>query len=437
MTLTAKRIARLRKKPGRYLDGGDLGEGLYLQITTGGASWILRYEVKCAPRVTKEGNETDRRERWIGLGSLKNFSLKEARARARQKRQLLADGIDPLVQKRADKAAAALAASRSITFSEAAKAFIDQHEKEWCNAKHRTQWTNSLKTYAYPIIGHLAVADIGTGEVLKVLEHKDKDSQRLWDRVPETASRVRGRIELVLDFAAVRGYRAPGDNPARWKGHLSNVLSASRAIQGNHPALAYSEMPAFMTVLREREGAAARALEFAILCAARTGEVIGARWDEIDFDAKAWNIPAGRIKGGREHRVALSGAALKILQSCDRENDIPFVFLGGSKGKNISDSAMAQIVKSIAFPSTTVGKIATVHGFRSSFKTWCTEQTAYPSELPEIALAHTVGNAVERAYRRSDILIKRQRMMEDWARFCNTAPVIKSNKVVPLQGWQG
>jgi integrase len=288
MALTAKRIEQLRKKPGRYLDGGDLGRGLYLQVTDGGASWLLRYE---------RGD----RERWMGLGALRDFSLKEARARAKAKRQLLADGIDPLEAKKADKAAKALALAKAITFEEAARQYFDQHSKKWSNAKHRAQFLSTLTQYAFPKIGGLAVADVDTGAVLKVLEqkHADYPDSSLWEAIPETASRLRGRIEQVLDWAKVRNYR-DGENPARWEGHLEHSLLARSEIQRvkHQPALHRDDVPDFIRALWERSNGqssvSALALEFTILTAARTGAVIGATRDEIDFKGKVWTVPPER-----------------------------------------------------------------------------------------------------------------------------------------------
>ena len=306
MALSAKGIEKLRKVPGRYRDDGEGGvRGLYLQITTNGASWLLRYEVQipAVPEAKTWLERNGRRERWMGLGSLADFTLKEARARARDKRQLLADDIDPLDAKKAAKTAKALAAAKTVTFKEAAQQFIAQNEKKWRSQKHAAQWSSTLAEYAYPIIGGLAVADVDVGMVLKVLE-QDYNGRRLWDAIPETASRLRGRVESVLGWAKVRNYRA-GDNPAAWKNHLANVLP-SRGKKAHHPALPYTRIGEFMAALREREGQVVRALEFTILTAARTGETIGARWSEIDLAAKLWTVPAGRIKGGIEHKVPLS-----------------------------------------------------------------------------------------------------------------------------------
>lgn len=430
MALTAKKIARLRKAPGRYLDGGDLGRGLHLQVTEGGASWLLRYE--------RAG-----RERWMGIGPLCDFNLKEARERARRARQLLRDGIDPLEQKKADKAAKVLASAKDITFEEAARSYFDQHAKKWKNAKHRAQFLSTLEQYAYPKIGSFPLAEIDTGAVLKVLEqkHADYPDQRLWDAIPETASRLRGRIEQVLDWAKVRGYRS-GDNPARWKGYLDNVLPARSEIQTvkHHPALAYAELPTFIAALRSREGIAARALEFTILTAARTGAVIGATRDEIDFEQQVWIVPPDRAgakitgEDAKPRRIPLSARAIEILKALPPEEGNPYLFIGGKAGRGLSNMAMTELMKGMAFPSTTPGRLATVHGFRSTFKDWVSECTHFPNHVSEAALWHAVADKVEAAYRRGDLFDKRRELMNEWARYC--ASPKRSGDVLPMRGRQ-
>jgi integrase len=403
MGLTTKRVARL-KKPGRYADG----HGLYLQVMSPtNRSWLLRYD------------RNGRGERWMGLGPLHTIDLKEARERARKARQQLLDGIDPLDARKEQRAAQALAAARALTFEQASRQYFDQHERKWRNDKHRAQFLSTLQTYAFPRIGRLSVADIDTGLVLKVLEP-------IWPDKTETANRVRGRIEAVLDWATVRGYRT-GDNPARWRGHLDNVLPARGQLQkvNHHAALPFNNLSEFMAALAEREGIAARALEFTILTAARTGEVIGATWDEIDLKEKVWTVPAGRIKGGREHRVPLSAPALEILKALPREENNPFVFIG-PRACGLSNMAMASVL-------SRMGRDETVHGFRSTFRDWAAERTAYPNHVVEMALAHVVGDKVEAAYRRGDLFAKRARLMADWAKFCATKPAAASSKVVALR----
>jgi integrase len=432
MALTAKKIAVLRKTPGRYIDGGPLGRGLYLQTTPGGASWLLRYE-------------RDGRERWMGLGSFADFGLKEARARAKAARQLLADNIDPLEQKKADKAARALASAKAISFGDAARQYFDSNEKKWRNKKHREQFTSTLKTYVYPKIGAQPVADIDTGAVLSVLEqrHKDYPDQRLWDAIPETSNRVRSRIEAVLDWCSTRGYRGKSDNPARWDGHLEHVLPARQQIQKveHHPALPYSEMPRFMIALRQRNGVTARALEFLVLTAARTGAVLGATWDEVNFSNKLWTVPPERA-GAKiigddvaPRRIPLSDRCIEILKALPREDNNPYLFIGGKVGCGLSDMALAALMKDMLFESTTPGRFAVPHGCRSTFKDWVSECTSYPNHVSEAALWHAVADRVEAAYRRGDLFAKRIKLMNEWSRFCGTAPRAASGDVVvPLHG---
>jgi integrase len=410
MALTAKRIATL-KEAGRYFDG----HGLYLQVTPAGVkSWLLRYERNWVR------NENGKNQRWMGLGPVHTVSLKEARERARKARQQLLDGIDPLDAREAERAARALEAARMLTFEEATKQYFDQHERKWRNPKHRLQFLSSLKMYAFPKIGRLSVAAIDTGLVLKVVEP-------IWQDKTETASRVRGRIESVLDWATVRGYRT-GDNPARWKGHLSEVLPARGQIKKtvHHAALPFTELPDVMASLREREGVAARALEFTILTAARTGEAIGAKWNEIDLAGKVWTVPAGRIKGGREHRVPLSDPGLKILRALPREDGNQFLFVGARKGSGLSNMGMGTVLKRMGRDDVTV------HGFRSTFRDWAAERTNFPNHVLEMSLAHVVGDKVEAAYRRGDLFEKRRRLMAEWAKFCETRVNASDQVVVPL-----
>lgn len=389
MGLTVKQIEKLME-PGRFGDG----HGLYLQvISPTNRSWLLRYE---------RGG----RERWMGLGPLHTFSLDEARVRARKARQQLADGIDPLDARKHERAKQALEAAKVVTFKEATQQYFDQHERKWRNAKHRAQFLSTLQTYAYPVFGKFPVAEINTGLVLKAIEP-------LWLDKTETANRVRGRIESVLDWATVRGYRQ-GDNPARWKGHLSEVLPARGQIapHQHHRALPFAAVPDFMAQLSGREGIGARALELTILTAARTGEVIGAQWSEIDLKAKLWTIPAGRMKGDREHRVPLSDKAVAILKALPREAE--FVFPGRRKGIAISNMAMAELLKRMGRND------ATVHGFRSSFRDWAAERSNFQNHVIEMALAHVIGDKVEAAYRRGDLFEKRRKLMEAWAAYCTT-----------------
>jgi integrase len=380
-------------KPGRHADGG----GLYLLVKDSGAkSWVFRYMLK--------GKARD-----MGLGPLSGseaVSLTKAREDAEALRVELRKGIDPL-QERERKAAEAAAQAQaakvaSTTFKAVAERYIADNRDSWRNPKHRQQWENTLSTYVYPVIGDLPVAEVGKAHVLEILEP-------IWKGKPETASRIRGRIETVIDAATARKLRT-GENPARWRGHLAHVLpKRSRLTRGHHTALPYGELPAFVEKLRSRKAMAALALEFTILTAARTGEVIGATWEEIDLAKKVWTVPANRMKAGREHRIPLSPRAVETLEAV-KINGGSFVFRGERGGK-LSGMAMAMLLRRM-------GTDVTAHGFRSAFRDWAAECTAYPNEVCEAALAHTIGNRVEAASRRGDLFEKRARLMSDWAAYC-------------------
>jgi integrase len=383
MRLTAKRVEHLHK-PGRHPDG----DGLYLQITpTGVKSWVLRYE--------RTG-----RERMLGLGTLRDFTLKEARERARRARQLLVDGVDPIDAKRAQRTVPIL------TFAQATQAYAKLHEQKW--TARRPQFLSSLRQHAFPVLGDMPLTAIDTPAVLRVI-------QPIWTTKTETASRVRQRIEAVLDWATVSGHRPKGDNPARWRGHLDHVLPAPGAIAKvkHHAALPWGEVAAFMADLRGREGVAARALEFAILTAARTNEVVGLRWPEIDFGAATWTIPAQRMKTDKEHRVPLSEAALALLRKLYTEDGNDLIFIGAQAGRGLGDRALAEVLARMERSDITV------HGFRSTFRDWAAEVSHHPNHVVEQALAHAIGNAVERAYRRGDLFQKRRVLMQEWAQFCS------------------
>jgi integrase len=367
---------------------GD-GAGLWLQITsTNVRTWVYRYRL-------------NGRARAHGLGALHTVSLQEARIRARACRLLVLDGLDPIEVRKAKLAGERIAAAKMMTFEQAASAYIASHRAGWRSRKHTAEWSSSLAAYVHPVIGSLPVQAVDVTLVMRALEP-------IWTSKPETAGRVRGRIEAILDYATARGYRTD-ENPARWKGHLENLLPAKRAVRRveHHPALAYVEMPAFISQLRQTEGVAPRALEFAILTAARTGEVLGARWDEFDLTARLWTLPAVRTKSGREHRVPLSEPALALLKGLERST--------GAKASSrlfpIGSRGLLNVLRRM-HPN------ATPHGFRSTFADWCTEQTSFPTEVREMALAHAVGSKVEAAYRRSDLFEKRRQLAEAWARFC-------------------
>jgi integrase len=406
--LTALKVEKANR-PGMYGDGG----GLYLRVTDDGAkNWVFRFML-------------NGRSRWMGMGPLHTVNLAEARKRAGEHRLRRHDGIDPIEARRAERLQARLDAAKAITFKECGDGYIKSHRAGWRNAKHADQWEATLATYAEPIIGSLSVQTIDTTLVLKVLEP-------IWTEKPETAGRVRGRIEVILDWAKVRGYRS-GENPARWRGHLDKLLPARGKVRRveHHAALPYAEVPAFLLELREQEGIAARALEFTILTAARTGESIGARWTEFDLLDKTWTVPAGRMKAGREHRVPLSARALAILEEMQahRHGEDGFVFPGGKLGKPLSNMAFLMLLRRMDLGDLTA------HGFRSSFRDWVAERTNFPSEVAEMALAHTVSDKTVAAYNRSDLFDRRRRLMHQWATYCTTAPAQENQaNVARLRG---
>jgi integrase len=398
-TLHRLSAARARTAPaGHYADGGNL----WLQVvetSTGqlGRSWYFRY---ARPDGTLSASTSRyRRERSMGLGPLHTVDLATARELAREARGLLLRGIDPLQARDARRAERrALALKTSITFADCATRYITAKESGWSNAEHRRQWVTSLAKDVNPAIGNLPVASIDTDTVLRVVEP-------IWKTKPETAGRIRGRIELILNWAATRGYRT-GENPARWKGHLQNLLPArDRRTQKHHAALAPREVPALVAALRARGGDLAQVLELTILCASRIGEVLGARWAEFDLDRAVWVLPPERTKARREHRVVLSTRAVELLTVRRAKAAGPRVF------PVFQPLDVRRLLRSVGI------KNATVHGLRASFRTWGAEQTSYPPEMLEHALAHAVGVAIERAYQRSDLLDRRRQMMEDWSAF--------------------
>lgn len=400
--LSALAVSRL-KAPGLHFVGGVAG--LALQVSESGArSWILRATIG-----------TKRRD--IGLGGFPDVTLAGAKDRARITREKIRAGIDPVAERQAQKSALIAAAGQSITFRRAAELFINSKEAEWSNTKHAAQWRSTVEAYAYPVIGNLQVRHVALPHVLAILEP-------IWTTKTETASRLRGRLENVLDWATVRGYRT-GDNPARWRGFLDKQLPKPSKVAKveHHPALPYAELGDFMAELRTHEGMGARALEFAILTATRSGEARGARWSEINLKTGLWTIPAERMKMKKEHRVPLSDAAVKLLKELP-QFDSEYVFPGAKNGSTISDVTMAAVIKRM-------GVDAVPHGFRSTFRDWAAERTNYPRDVAEMALAHAIGDKVEAAYRRGDLFEKRRRMMADWAAFCAT-PSAKAGEVVPL-----
>jgi integrase len=401
--LTAVEVRGIGQK-GMFHDGG----GLYLQASAGGAkSWIFRFTL-------------DGRAREMGLGPVHAIPLAEARKRAAECRRMRVDGIDPIEARSAHRGWKRLEAAKAMTFDACAAAYIAAHNASWRNAKHREQWRNTLSSYAGPVFGSLPVQSIDVGLVMKALEP-------IWHTKPETASRLRGRIEAVLDWATVRSYRN-GENPARWRGHLDKLLPARSKVHKvkHHPALPYNEMADFTSALQNQEGVAARALEFLILTAARTGEVISAPWDEVDLDGKLWVVAPARMKAGREHRVPLSVAAMGVLEQMKEIRESEFVFAGGKRGKPLSNMAMLAVLKRMGRGDLTT------HGFRSTFRDWAAECTNFPREVVEMALAHSIESKVEAAYRRGDLFQKRRQLMEAWARF-GVASRPRA-EVVPISG---
>jgi integrase len=392
--LTAVKVAKL-SSPGRYPDG----DGLYLQISKWRTkAWLFRYE--------RTG-----RERQMGLGPVAIVSLADARERARAARRVILDGGDPIELRASLNAKKAIEAAKGMTFQACGDAYVKAHSASWKNENHRRQWISTLKSYAYPVLGELPASVIDTPLVLKVLEP-------IWADRTETANRLRGRIEKILDWARVRGYRS-GENPARWQGHLDHLLPRKSKVAPtkHHPALPYREIPAFMAALRAIEGISARALEFTVLTGARTGAVIGATWDEVDFSAKLWIVPPHRtgtkITGDdpAPRRVPLSDRAIQILKSLPRDGSNLHLFAGRKAGRALSNMAMLELMRDLR-----PGFVP--HGFRSSFKDWCSETTSYPNEVSEAALWHVVDDKVEAAYRRGDLMEKRRALMTDWAAFC-------------------
>ncbi|GGK28199.1 tyrosine-type recombinase/integrase [Salinarimonas ramus] len=374
--LSARAVATLAK-PGRHSDGG----GLYLNVTpTGARSWVFMWKVAG-------------KRREMGLGPLRDVPLAKARELAADARRMVRDGADPLAAREPPKV---------MTFGEAADALITSMSASWRNAKHRAQWEMTLRDYCAPMRTK-PVDEVGTDDVLAVL-------QPIWQSKAETASRLRGRIERVLDYAKARGLRT-GENPARWRGHLDAILPRPKKLtRGHHRAMPFDDVPAFMSRLRDRVGVSARALEFLVLTAARSGEVLGMRWSEVDFDAAVWSVPAERMKGGRAHRVPLTDRAVDILVELNKAAVGEYVFPGMKLNRPLSVMALEMVLRRMKVDFT-------VHGFRSAFRDWAGERTPFPREIAEAALAHLVGDEVERAYRRGDALEKRRALMTAWSDF--------------------
>ena len=414
----ARAIARLSTREvskatvaGMYADGG----GLYLQVSDDGKggvtkSWIYRF--------TLNG-----RTREMGLGPLHTVGLADARQKVLECRKLRLDGIDPIEARRLERRRAQLEAASSITFAECAEAYIEAHRPGWRSAKHAAQWSATLEDYAYPILGKVSVQSIDVGLVMKVIEP-------IWAEKTETASRVRGRIEAILDWAIARGLRR-GDNPARWRGQLENLLPKRAIVRPveHHRALPYADIGVFMARLRDQQGVSAAALEFAVLTATRTAEVTGARWSEIDLVERIWTIPGERIKDGREHRVPLSKPARAILRRMSEIRNGDFVFPGGKNEEPLSGMALLMLLRRMKRADLTV------HGFRSTFLDWATQRTDFPREVAEMALAHAVDAKVEAAYGRGNLFQQRRQLMDAWAKQCESNRT--GANVVPMHGTSG
>jgi len=403
--LNALAVSRI-DQPGLHAVGTV--PGLYLQVLESGArTWILRKVIG--------GKRRD-----MGLGGYPGVTLAQAWDKARKARDKIENGVDPIDERRANHRALKAAQASTRTFKQCAAAYMDAHSKGWRSTKHVDQWRSTLEVNAYPVIGDMPVGELQLPHVLRILEP-------IWHEKTETASRLRARIERVLDWAIARGYRT-GVNPARWRGHLDTMLAApGKLIKDKHqPALPISKLGAFMAELRGREGMAARALEFAILCASRSGEVRGALWSEIDLRNKVWTVPAARTKAHKEHRVPLSARAVELLRGLPRDAGTDLVF-PAPNGGTLSDMTLTAVIRRMnecekneepRWTDPKSGKHAVPHGFRSTFRDWAAERTSHPRELAEMALAHTIGSNAEAAYRRGDLFEKRRSMMDDWAKFC-------------------
>lgn len=431
--------ARGNLKPGYHSD--RLTTGLWLAVgkpTASGKvskSWVFRY-VPPNAQARAEGSTAGRNKpRAMGLGSFPTVGVAMARDLAEEARRKIALGVDPMEERKRAKLEAAAQAVKITTFAEAASAYIDAKEGGFKNAKHRQQWRNTVEAYANPIIGKYNVADVNTDLVLKVLQQDVCDKAgnvvgNLWNLKTETASRLRGRIEAVLSWAAFRGLRPQGDNPARWKGHLDNELTSRSKVQKqqHHAALPYAEVGAFMAELRTRDAAAARALEFSILTATRSSETRGAVWSEFDLKNRIWTIPAERMKKDKEHEIPLTDEMIALLTALPREVDNPHVFIGTSRGGGMSENALTNVLKRMGRDDLTQ------HGFRYSFREWAGETTAYPREVVEHALSHQLKDKAEAAYQRGTLLPKRRKLMADWSKYCGIVQPNEGENVVPMRG---
>lgn len=403
--LSALEVARL-KEVGKH----PVGESLYLQISKSGAkSWLFRYSI--GPKNT-----------WMGLGSYNVVSLVEARAKTLKLRSQLIEGINPLAKKNQFEREQRLCEAKLITFDECAKQYIKSHKPSWKNEKHISQWENTIKTYVSPVFGALPIQDVDTALIMKVLTP-------IWYTKTETADRLRGRIERIMNWATTQEYRV-GENPALWRGHLDNLLPRRNSVQKieHYKALPFKDIGEFIARLKLIGSVSALALEFTILTATRTSEALNAKWEEFNFAEKYWLIPAERMKAGKEHKVPLSDRVLQILKHMEERSFNEFVFPGKKKDKPLSNMAMLQVIRGL-------GHTFTTHGFRSTFRDWASEKMNFPSEVVEMALAHAINNKVEAAYRRGDLFEKRKRLMTDWAEYCSKI-MQEDAKVLEFTGYQ-
>lgn len=404
--LTVKTVDKLVRhgEPGLTNDGA----GLYLKVgRSGAASWIYRFKL-------------DGKSRDMGLGALSHCALPDARRLASDARALVKSGIDPINARNESNIGVASEPAVAVTFQQAAEEYVEAHKAGWKSAKHAQQWTNTLTTYAYPKMAEKAVCDIDTDDVLDVL-------RPIWLSKAETASRVRNRIELVLDAAKARNLRQ-GENPARWRGHLDKLLAKRKVTDKcNHAALPWTEIPRFYAALCECNDLSSLAIRLTVLCAVRTNETLGARWSEFDLDEALWSIPAARMKRSKVHRVPLSEEAVRVLKQLQAQQKNAYVFPGMKDNKPLSNLAMLMKLRRMDASSintggcgwrNTAGQVITMHGFRSSFRDWAAEATSFQNIVPEMALAHSIGNAAEAAYRRGDLLEKRRELMSLWAAYC-------------------
>ncbi len=398
--ISALEVARLMKK-GKY----PIGEGLYLQISRSGAkSWVFRYSM-------------NKKTTWMGLGSYSVVTLAEARAKTLALRKTLSDGVNPLVRKNQIEQAQRFDEAKLITFDECASQYIAAHKSGWTNIKHISQWENTLKTFVSPVFGNVSIQDVDTSLVMRVLEP-------IWTSKNETADRIRGRVERIIGWATVKKYRT-GDNPARWRGHLDNLLAQRKKVRKvkHHSALSFEDLSDFMVSLRKIDSVSSLALEFTILTATRTSEALNAKWEEFNLADRYWLIPAERMKAGEAHKVPLSDRSIEILKHLETRAFNEFVFPGKKKFKPLSNMAMLQIIRRL-------GHGVTTHGFRSTFRDWAAERTYFANEVVEKALAHTIPNKVEAAYRRGDLFDKRRKLMTAWAEYCQSSQ--RKNRVLEM-----